>query len=52
MASYVILSRLSPEGFRDPKDFKKLADTVSAKIKSECPGFTGRTATRLWGALM
>ena len=38
MATYVILSRLSPEGFRDPKDFKKLADTVSAKIKSDCPG--------------
>jgi len=38
MPSYVILSRLSPEGFRDPKDFKKLADTVSSKIKSECPG--------------
>ena len=38
MTTYVILSRLSPEGFRDPKDFKKLADTVSAKIKSDCPG--------------
>ena len=38
MATYVILSRMSPEGFRDPKDFKKLADTVSAKIKSDCPG--------------
>jgi len=38
MASYVILSRLSPEGFRDPKDFKKLAEAVSAKIKSDCPG--------------
>lgn len=38
MATYVILSRFSPEAFRDPKDFKKLAETVSAKIKSECPG--------------
>ena len=38
MARYVILSRFSPEAFRDPKDFKKLADNVSAKIKSECPG--------------
>lgn len=37
MATYVILSRFSPEAFRDPKDFKKLADTVSSKIKSECP---------------
>jgi uncharacterized protein with GYD domain len=38
MATYVVLSRFSPEAFRDPRDFKKLADTVSSKIKSECPG--------------
>ena len=35
---YVILSRFSPDAFRDPKDFRKLADTVSNKIKSECLG--------------
>jgi uncharacterized protein with GYD domain len=38
MATYVILSRFSPEAFRDPKDFKQLAATVAEKIKSECPG--------------
>ncbi len=38
MPTYVILSRFSPEAFRDPKDFKQLADAVAAKIKSECPG--------------
>ena len=38
MATYVVLSRFSPEAFRDPRDFKKLADAVSSKIKSECPG--------------
>lgn len=38
MATYVILSRISPEAFRDPKEFKDLAETVSSKIKSECPG--------------
>lgn len=37
MATYVILSRFSPEAFGDPKDFKKMAEKVSAKIKSECP---------------
>lgn len=37
MATYAMLSRLSPEAFRDPKDFRKLADDVSAKIKKECP---------------
>lgn len=37
MATYAMVSRLSPEAFRDPKDFKKLADDVSARIKKECP---------------
>ena len=40
MATYIILSRFSPEAFRDPKDFRDLATTVAAKIKSECPGVT------------
>ena len=38
MATYIILSRFSPEAFDDPKEFKKLADRVSDKIKKECPG--------------
>ncbi len=38
MATYVILSRFSPEAFREPKEFKKLAEAVSAKIRSECSG--------------
>jgi len=38
MQTYIILSRFSPEAFADPKDFKKIAATVSEKIKSECPG--------------
>jgi uncharacterized protein with GYD domain len=37
MATYFILSRVSSEAFQDPKDFKKLADNVLAKIRSECP---------------
>ena len=38
MTTYVILSRFSPEAFREPHEFKKLAEAVSAKIKSECSG--------------
>ena len=38
MATYIILSRFSPDAFKDPKEFKELAKEVSAKIKSECPG--------------
>jgi uncharacterized protein with GYD domain len=38
MSRYIILSRISPGAFEDPKEFKKIAATVSEKIKSECPG--------------
>ncbi len=38
MPTYIILSRFSPEAFRDPRDFRKLADAVTTKIRSECPG--------------
>ena len=38
MATYVILSRFSPEAFREPGEFKKISQAVSAKIKSECSG--------------
>lgn len=40
MATYVILSRFSPGAFGDPREFKKLAEEVSSKIKKECPGVT------------
>jgi uncharacterized protein with GYD domain len=38
MATYVILSRFSPEAFRDPKDFKKMAADVARQIRTRCPG--------------
>ena len=38
MATYIILSRFSPEAFREPGEFKKIAEAVSAKIKNECSG--------------
>ena len=37
MTTYIILSRFSPEAFGDPKNFKDLAATVTAKIKKQCP---------------
>ncbi|MDQ7782023.1 MAG: GYD domain-containing protein [Desulfomonilaceae bacterium] len=37
MATYIILSRISPHAFDDPDGFKKLADAVSEKIKTQCP---------------
>ncbi len=40
MATYVILSRISPGSFAKPQDFKAVAATVSEKIKAECPAVT------------
>jgi uncharacterized protein with GYD domain len=40
MATYVILSRISPQAFDDPSGFKDLATKVSEQIKQQCPGVT------------
>jgi uncharacterized protein with GYD domain len=37
MATYVILSKFSPNAFDDPKELTKLAEKVSNRIKAECP---------------
>lgn len=38
MPSFVILSKLAPDALKQPGDLRKLADSVSARIKQECPG--------------
>jgi uncharacterized protein with GYD domain len=38
MATYIILSTLTPEAFTDPKEFKEVAQKVTQKIREECPG--------------
>jgi uncharacterized protein with GYD domain len=42
MATYIILSRISPGGLERPEDFKMLAEKVSQKIKDDCPGVKWR----------
>ncbi len=37
MGTYIILTRISPEAFKDPKEFKQLAAIVSERIKSNFP---------------
>ena len=49
MATYVILSRFSSDAFRDPKDFKKLAEAVSNKIKTDCPGLNWKQSLATLG---
>ncbi|MGH8503967.1 MAG: GYD domain-containing protein [Gammaproteobacteria bacterium] len=40
MATYIILSEISPQAFAELGEFKSLATSVAKKIKSECPGVT------------
>lgn len=37
MATYIILSQISPQAFSDPYEFKKIAERVAEKIRKECP---------------
>jgi uncharacterized protein with GYD domain len=49
MATYVILSRISPDAFRKPEDFRALAKEVGEKVRSECPGVTWKLSYGLFG---
>jgi uncharacterized protein with GYD domain len=49
MATYVILSRLAPDAFEDPKDFRKIAKTVADKIRKECKGVVWKQSYALMG---
>lgn len=49
MATYIILSRVSPDALRDPKHFRELAQTVSEKIKAECPAVKWRESFATMG---
>jgi uncharacterized protein with GYD domain len=40
MAKYVILSKISPDAFQDPKEFRKIASEVASRIRKQCPGVT------------
>lgn len=49
MATYIILSRVSPLAFDDPKGFTRMAKTVSEQIKKECPGVTWKESFATFG---
>jgi len=40
MATYLIFTRLGPDSFKDPAEFRQLADRVSEEIRRRCPGVT------------
>jgi uncharacterized protein with GYD domain len=49
MASYIILSSLSPEAFSEPKQFKELAEAVTSRLRNECPGVTWKSSYATMG---
>lgn len=49
MATYVILSKLSPQAMREPGEFRHLAETVAQKIKAECPNVRWSASYALMG---
>jgi uncharacterized protein with GYD domain len=49
MATYIILSKISPQAFSDPFEFKKIAERVATKIKKECPDVEWRQSYSTMG---
>jgi len=49
MATYIILSRMSPLAFDDPKKFNQLAKTVAEQIKKQCPKVTWKDSFATFG---
>lgn len=49
MATYIILSRISPEAFSDPYEFKQIAKRVKNKITENCPGVIWKDSYAITG---
>ena len=49
MATYIILSRISPEAFSDTYEFKKIAEAVAVKIREQCPDITWKDSYAVTG---
>ena len=49
MATYVILSKISPKAFGNPGEFRNLAEDVGHRIRTECPGVVWKESYGLFG---
>ena len=49
MAMYVILSKLAPDAMKTPGEFRRLAETVTDKIRTECPNVRWKDSYALMG---
>lgn len=49
MATYVILTKLAADAFKDPSEFPGIARTVNEKIKADCPQVTWKESYMVTG---
>jgi len=49
MSTYVILTRLASDAFKDPSELPQIAKTVSDKIKADCPQVTWKESYAVSG---
>jgi uncharacterized protein with GYD domain len=50
MSTYIILTKLSPDAFRDPAEFPGIAKMVADKVKTDCPTVTWKESYVVTGA--
>ena len=49
MATFVILSKISPDAFSEPRELKKIANNVASRIRKECPDVVWKQSFALMG---
>jgi uncharacterized protein with GYD domain len=49
MATWIILSTLSPKAFDEPAQFKQIAKEVGERLRKECPGVRWKASYSTFG---
>lgn len=49
MSTYIILTKIAPDAFKDPSEFPEIAKTVADKIKADCPQVTWKDSYMVTG---
>lgn len=49
MATYIILTKLAPDAFKDPAEFPAIAKTVADKIRTDCSQATWKESYMVTG---
>jgi hypothetical protein len=51
MATYVMLTRLTPDSVKSPSELARLERAVSERVQKECPQAFGHAQTETWTAV-